>query len=107
MMATRSCRSSELTEDERDYLTMLSIVVEAYEEATEDEEDYELRGIELIRALLDKQNLRQKDLLDIFKTESIASAILNGKRRLTVDHIDKLARRFDLPHELFFSRETP
>ena len=30
--------------------------------------------------------LQQKDLVPIFKTESIVSAILNGKRKFTVEH---------------------
>lgn len=92
----------ELTPEEQEYLTVLGMLVEMYEATTEDEEHYELRGVAIIRALLEEQGLRQKDLVDIFKTESIASAVLNGRRGLTVEHIDKLARRFDLPHMLFF-----
>ena len=94
-----------LTLDERDYLDMLGAVVERYESEVEDEAEYELRGVALIKALLEEYGLRQKDLVDVFKTESIVSAVLNGRRDLTVDHIDKLARRFNLPHELFFEGE--
>lgn len=97
----------ELTADEEDYLTLLGMVVEAYEEATEREEEYELRGVTLIEALLDEHNLRQKDLVPIFKTESIVSAVLNGHRRLTVEHIDRLAQFFQLPHSLFFEATPP
>lgn len=92
----------QLTAGEQDYLTMLGMVVEAYEEATENEAEYELRGVALIKALLDEHNLRQKDLVPIFKTESIVSAVLNRHRRLTVEHIDGLAQFFQLPHSLFF-----
>lgn len=93
----------ELTRDEQDYLDIIGVVIEAYEQDTEDESDYELRGVALIRALLAEQGLRQKDLVDVFKTESIASAVLNGHRSLTVEHIARLAQRFDLPHVLFFT----
>lgn len=92
----------ELTPDEQDYLTMLGMLVAAYEESLADEEEYELRGITLVRALIEEHDLRQKDLVDIFKAESIVSAVLNGRRGLTVEHIDKLAQRFALPHQLFF-----
>lgn len=96
---------NRLSRDEQDYLEMLAVVVEKYEAALENEDEYELRGLALIRALLEEYGLRQKDLVDIFKTESIASAVLNGRRALTVEHIDKLARRFNLPHMLFFDTE--
>lgn len=96
---------NQLTQDEQDYLDMLAAFVEKYEANLDDEDEYELRGPALIRALLEEYGLRQKDLVDVFNTESIASAVLNGRRALTVDHIDKLARRFDLPHMLFFDRE--
>lgn len=96
---------NQLSQDEKDYLDMLGVVVENYEARTEDEGQYELRGVALIRALLEEHGLRQKDLVDVFKTESIASAVLNGRRGLTVEHIDRLARRFDLPHALFFPAE--
>lgn len=95
----------ELTQEEQEYLTMLGMLVEAYEASIEDEEDYELRGVELVKSLLEEHGLRQKDLVDIFKTESIVSAVLNGHRSLTVEHIDKLAQSFNLPPELFFPRE--
>lgn len=95
----------ELTQEEQEYLTMPGMLVEAYEASIEDEEDYELRGVELIKTLLEEHGLRQKDLVDIFKTESIVSAVLNGHRSLTVEHIDKLSQRFNLPADLFFPRE--
>lgn len=90
----------DLTTDEQDYLTMLGLVIERYED--DNEPDFELRGAALIKALLEEQGLRQHDLVPIFKTDSIVSAVLNGKRSLTVEHINKLAAFFNLPHDLFF-----
>lgn len=90
----------DLTADERDYLTVLGMLVQRYED--DNEPDITLYGIDLIRALMDEQGLSQRDMTPIFKTDSIVSAVLNRKRRLTVEHIDKLADYFDLPHELFF-----
>lgn len=92
----------DLTLAEQDYLTALGMMVERYED--EHEPDMELRGIALVRALMEEQGLRQRDLVKpVFKTDSIASAVLHGKRRLTVEHIDKLAQYFQLPHALFFA----
>ncbi len=90
----------DLTPDEQDYLTMLGLVIARYED--DNEPDFELRGVALIKALLQEQGLRQRDLVPIFKTDSIVSAVLNGKRSLTVEHINKLAAFFNLPHDLFF-----
>jgi HTH-type transcriptional regulator/antitoxin HigA len=90
-----------LTQDEEDYLMILGMMVEQYEEMNEPE--IILQGIELIRALMEEQGLSQRDLVQpIFKTDSIVSAVLNGKRQLTVEHIDKLSAYFHLPHALFF-----
>jgi HTH-type transcriptional regulator/antitoxin HigA len=92
----------ELSSDEQDYLDLLGTLIMDYESRVEDEVQYELQGIALVRGLMELHNLKQKDLVSIFKTRSIASAVLNGKRPLTVEHIDKLAAYFHLPHQLFF-----
>lgn len=92
----------ELTPDEQDFLTLLGTIVAAYEAETYPDEMFELRGIDLVRGLMELHELKQKDLVPIFKTKSIVSAVLNGKRPLTVEHIDKLAKQFNVPHELFF-----
>jgi HTH-type transcriptional regulator/antitoxin HigA len=93
---------SDLSPDEQDYLDLLGTLIMDYEERTEDESDYELHGIELIKGLIELHALKQKDLVPIFKTKSIVSAVLNGKRQLTTDHINKLSAFFHVPHGLFF-----
>jgi HTH-type transcriptional regulator/antitoxin HigA len=95
----------DLSPDEQEYLDLLGTLVWAYEEQQENRVAYELRGVELVRGLLELHNLRLKDLTPLFKTKSIASAVLNGKRRLTVEQINRLAAFFRLPHGLFFSDE--
>ncbi|WP_017740628.1 hypothetical protein [Scytonema hofmannii] len=47
-------------------------------------------------------NLRQKDLVPIFKMESIVCHGLNGKRKLTLEHIQKLADYFHVSPTVFF-----
>lgn len=83
---------AELTEDERDYLNLLGALVYEYEEQAVDVPD--IYGIEMLEVLIEDFGLRQKDLTSIFKTESIVSDILNRKRNLTVEHIQKLANFF-------------
>lgn len=89
-----------LSVDEQSYLHLLSMLTEAYDE--QQKTIPELRGIELLAALIDESGLKQRDLLFIFKHESILSDILSRRRKLTVSHIDKLATFFKLPHRLFF-----
>ena len=95
----------ELSEDEQVYLHLLSMLLEAYDE--EQQTVPELRGIELVRALMEEAGLKQKDLLEIFKHESIVSDVLSERRHLTVAHIDALAAFFELPHRLFFEQARP
>ena len=93
-----------LSEDAQDYLHLLSMLVEVYDE--EQETVPELRGIELLRALIEESALKQRSLLPIFKHESVISEILAGRRHLTVTHIDQLAKFFGLPHQLFFEQQV-
>ncbi|MEP0876715.1 helix-turn-helix domain-containing protein [Funiculus sociatus GB2-M2] len=92
----------KLTPDEQDYLNVLGSLVHDYEELHHPLPT--LQGVELIKALMVELNLRQKDLVPIFKTESIVSAVLNGKRQLTVEHIQKLADFFHISPAVFFSK---
>jgi HTH-type transcriptional regulator / antitoxin HigA len=52
--------------------------------------------------LIEGTNLKQKDLVPIFKTESIVSEVLKGKRKLTVEHIQKLGEFFNISPAVFF-----
>ncbi len=58
--------------------------------------------IAIIRHLMEAHGLRQKDLVGIFGTESIASEVLHGKRELTKEHIKRLSARFGVSPAVFF-----
>lgn len=89
-----------LTIDEQDYLNVLGTLVYEYEQKYQPIPD--IHGVELLKALLFEFNLRQKDLVPIFKTESIVSAVLNGQRQLTATHIRQLANFFHISPAAFF-----
>jgi HTH-type transcriptional regulator/antitoxin HigA len=59
-------------------------------------------AVDILRHLIDANELRQVDLLDIFGAASIVSEALNGKRELSKTHIAKLSKRFHLSPALFF-----
>ncbi len=90
----------ELTESEEDYLNLLGILIYEYESKQDLVPD--IYGVELLKVLIAELNLKQKDLVPIFKTESIISDVLKGKRKLTVEHIQKLADFFNLSAAVFF-----
>lgn len=90
----------ELTADEQDYLNVLGTLIHEYEQTLEPLPD--ISGIELLEVLIAEHNLRQKDLIPIFKTESIVSDVLHRRRKLTVEHIQKLAEFFHVSSAVFF-----
>jgi len=94
-----------LNSDERDYLNVLGTLVHEYEETQELIPD--IHGVELLKALLVKFGLRQKDLVPIFKTESIVSAVLAGQRQFTTNHIKKLSEFFNVSPAAFFPKQVP
>jgi len=93
----------ELTADEQDYLNVLGTLVYEYEEKYHPFPD--IYGVELLKALIDEFDLRQKDLVPIFKTESIVSEVLNGKRQLTVSHLRQLADFFHTSPAAFLEKQ--
>lgn len=81
------------------YLYALTDLVELYE--TEHIPMPEVRGIDILRHLMEANDLRQKDLVPLFGSKSIVSEVLSGKRQLTLAHITKLSERFGLSADVF------
>ncbi|MEM9486584.1 MAG: helix-turn-helix domain-containing protein [Cyanobacteria bacterium P01_F01_bin.116] len=96
--------AGEITPEKQDYINLLGILIYDYEEMHVPIPD--LYGVELLKALIDELGLKQKDLVSIFKTESIVSAILNGQRKFTVEHIEKLADYFKISPSAFFRQSS-
>ena len=91
----------ELSPEEEDYLDVLGTLISNYEQQQENLIP-DIYGVELLKVLIDEHNLKQKDLVSIFKTESIVSDILKGKRQLTNRHIQELAEFFHISPAVFF-----
>lgn len=58
-------------------------------------------GISVLRVLMDQHNLGVADFPEI-GSKSLVSKILNGERRLTVDHINAICKRFGVNPKVFF-----
>jgi HTH-type transcriptional regulator/antitoxin HigA len=83
-----------LTQDDKDYLNVLGTLVYDYEQKTEPMPI--LKGIALLKALLEESNLQPKDLIHICETESNILDILNGKAQLSDNQIQELAAFFQI-----------
>ena|SRR5688572_1283648 len=90
----------DLSPAEEKLIELLTLLVRDYERKR-----YEIEsasGIEVLRHLIDLHNLKQKDLVpSVFESESVASAVLNGSREMTIRHIRRAAQQFDLPSNVF------
>lgn len=84
-----------ITQDDRDYLKVLGTLVDDYEQNHEIMPT--IKGVALLKALLEESNLEPKDLVSIFECESTILDILNGKRQLTENQIQNLADFFQIP----------
>jgi len=93
-------RRGKLSAAEENYAELLTVLIEAYEE-----EHYPIRAaspVEVLAELMAVNNLKQKDLAPVLGSESIVSEILNRKRELNKQHIEKLSQRFKVSPALFF-----
>jgi HTH-type transcriptional regulator/antitoxin HigA len=86
--------------EEEKYAQVLMTLIEAYEEEQHPVPD--ASPLEVLRALMDAHDLRQKDLARIFGSESIVSEVLHRKRELNESHIEKLSKRFHVSPAVFF-----
>jgi HTH-type transcriptional regulator/antitoxin HigA len=100
MLEELDSKGNRMSAAERRMAELLTLLIEDFEE-----KHYALKPaspIEILNELMLANNLKQKDLLDIFVTPSIVSEVLNGKRSLNTGHIRKLSRRFRVSPEVFF-----
>ncbi|MGB2621771.1 MAG: helix-turn-helix domain-containing protein [Candidatus Acidiferrum sp.] len=93
-------RKERPTSVEEKYAELLMALIEAYEE--EHHAIPEAPPVEVLRALMEANDLRQKDLAPILGTESIVSEVLRGKRELNRGQIEKLSKRFRVSPAVFF-----
>jgi HTH-type transcriptional regulator/antitoxin HigA len=79
---------SNLTQDDQDYLKILGMLVYEYE--NKHEILPKLEGSELLKAILEEDNLQPQGLLEIFESESVILEILENKRQISQEELDKL-----------------
>ncbi|MFU0887823.1 helix-turn-helix domain-containing protein [Kluyvera sichuanensis] len=58
-------------------------------------------GLAVLRTLMDQHHLTISDFADEIGSKSMVSRVLNGERQLSVNHIRKLATRFNISPAVF------
>jgi len=84
---------------EAEAIELLTLLVERYEQA-----HYAIPAagaVSVVRFLIDRQDLAQRDLVPEFGSESAVSMFLAGHRKLTLEQVRKLSSRFKLPADVF------
>ena len=82
-----------------DYAETLVILIEHYEE-----ENFPVKGkqgVDVLKFLMEQNELKQKDIVGILGGKSTVSEILNGKRPLNLQHIRVLADKFHVKPATF------
>ena len=98
-----------LIEDDPDspLVEMLTTKIDKYENESPEFAEFNARvasvpsGVALLRTLMDQYHLTQSDFENEIGKKSLVSRILNGQRRLTLDHMRALAKRFGMPVSAF------
>ena len=92
-------RKARLTPEENALRNLLAELIQHYDDTHHSVPD--APPYQVVLYLMEQKGLRQADLLPVFGSRSVASAVLNGKRELSKTHIRKLAEFFHLSAEAF------
>ncbi len=57
--------------------------------------------IDILKHFMTDRNLKQKDLISVFRTESVVSEVLNGKRSISIEYAKGLATFFNVSPSVF------
>ena len=86
---------------EMEAIELLTVLVERYEQ-----ERYPIPKsdpVSVVRVLMERQELKQRDLIPQFGSESAVSMFLSGQRNLTLEQVRKLSVRFKVAADVFLS----
>ncbi len=92
-------KGDKLSLEEDRLLDLLSDLIEVYEEKVYPIADAPPH--EMLKFLMQENDLKQSDLLNVFGSSGIASEVINGKRSISKAQAKKLAEFFKVSVELF------
>jgi HTH-type transcriptional regulator/antitoxin HigA len=96
----------DLTEGQSDYLAALIRFVEEHERKRHAEEFEALTPIEILKHLMEANDLSTSDLGYIVGSRGLASEVLNGKRGLSKAMIRRLSERFAISPALLLEKSV-
>jgi len=95
----------ETRDDENHPLTQAMLIIgenlEEYDNSTHSEVGADVTNIEMVKYLMKKNDLVQKDLIDIFGNQGNVSKFLSGERVLSKSQIIGLKDRFGIGADFF------
>ena len=86
---------------ETEAIELLTVLVERYEQ-----ERYPIPKadpVSVVRVLMERQGLKQRDLIPQFGSESAVSMFLSGRRKLGLEQVRKLSVRFRVGADVFLA----
>ncbi len=92
-------KGANLSPEEDKLLDLLSDLIETYEDRVYPIEDASPQ--EMLKFLMEENDLKQSDLLHVFGSSGIASEVVGGKRSISKEQAKKLAEFFKVSVELF------
>ncbi len=90
---------------EEEAIELLTLLIDRYESQRYPVPDAE--ATDVLRFLLDRNGLSQRDIAEELGSESTVSLVLSGKRLLNRDHIARLSQRFNVSPAAFFGVHSP
>lgn len=86
------------TPEQRSLAELLTVLIENFERR------YDLGHadpLDALKSLMEDRGFRQRDLISIFGSSSVASDVLGGKREISKQHARRLAEFFSVPVGIF------
>ncbi len=93
----------KLTRDEEDCLHVLSMLIEEYEKEQVSMDTSKIGTLEVLKHLLEENNINASDLGRLLGHRELGSKILRGERQLSKANIITLAKRFAVSPALFLA----
>ena len=98
-LITKDIKLGALSPEEDKLLELLSVLIEEYEDKHYPIDDAPPH--EVLKFLMEQNDLKQKDLLHIFGSSGIASEVVNGRREISKAQAKALAKHFNISVEVF------
>ena len=89
------------TKAQAEYMEVLTLLVQAYEKGKSKLAQARLQPLDMLKFLLDENDMSASDLGRLLGNRPLGSAILRGERQLSKTHIQKLCGRFKVQADLF------